>query len=756
MRALAAVADLVVTADPTAGARAQDMLAALNTVSGVESVELAAVEKPPPPEQAVSLPDRESQLREIARDIKQRLADDPGLRPSDLAVAVREAVPYLGIARQVFAEFDLPLDPAAGVAVPQTPTGGFVLRLLNLGVDDWRLTSVAEALQSGLIDRQRWGLSRGLVARARSYGRSHDLWSGLGAMRRLADGLGGDDAAGVGLRRAIDEMAPLLDPDRRDEPATFARELDEALFGTSALLRRTVESDQITHEAVSDAIRDELRAVIATDEVLGARAQTFSEFVAAFRRGLERQRVLLREAGGVFLGPMHTLHGLRFTHVSIAGLSQGEFPASRRRTGLLNAGARSQLASAGLALPPEARLSEEELWRVATSRSDGTASLWRSRTDEDGRVRAASIYFAAATADVDDRDPLPTPEEAASRREQAVVLASGWASGEYLRPAIDRWDHIKRVASIEQRRRSWNSAGTADGDLRRAATRLEVPISPWSASRLETYRTCPFQFFSRYVLHLTELDQEQDAAGAATRGTVVHEILEAALEGLAVQGRPLNSSTLTEASASLQRLGPEIWRSAPERHGFGRAALWRIEGPEIIQAIEAMLTREAERNDATGVDRIIGVEVELSGDIAMPSGLPLPFYGVADRLDGGDGLIQVIDYKSGREILRRDVDRGDRLQLQLYSLIAAQQHGADRVVARYAFLDPRNEKWSLDTRDEADRNRIEVARQTVEEVRDRVTAGDFRVFPTPPTCPSYCSFRLMCRVNEFSRWKSWT
>ena len=45
--------------------------------------------------------DQEAQLRDIARLIKQRLKREPELRPSDFAIAFRQVVPHLALARQV-------------------------------------------------------------------------------------------------------------------------------------------------------------------------------------------------------------------------------------------------------------------------------------------------------------------------------------------------------------------------------------------------------------------------------------------------------------------------------------------------------------------------------------------------------------------------------------------------------------------------------------------------------------------------------
>src|SRR5690606_8473568 len=126
--------EVIVALDPASGPRAQwtaDRLAervpslhteALAPREGHEgSTTSATVE-------AATAADAESQLREIARSIKTRLAADRSLRPSDFAVTFRQLTPHLTLARRIFAEFDLPLDPAAGERLAHRPFGMWVLR----------------------------------------------------------------------------------------------------------------------------------------------------------------------------------------------------------------------------------------------------------------------------------------------------------------------------------------------------------------------------------------------------------------------------------------------------------------------------------------------------------------------------------------------------------------------------------------------------------------------------------------------------
>ena len=103
-------------------------------------------------------------MRAIARQIKQRLTDQPSLRPSDFAVAFRQVSPHLGMARQVFQEYDLPLDPAAGERLSARPLGVWFCRVLSLARDGWRLRDFVAVLSSGFVDLGRWGLSPGRVA----------------------------------------------------------------------------------------------------------------------------------------------------------------------------------------------------------------------------------------------------------------------------------------------------------------------------------------------------------------------------------------------------------------------------------------------------------------------------------------------------------------------------------------------------------------------------------------------------------------
>jgi RecB family exonuclease len=754
--------ETVVALDPGASDRTQFAFDRL-----IEAVPGASVEattpfvSPGPRRRAISAADRDGELRAIARDIKDRLTSDRTLRPSDFAVSFRQVAPSLPLARQVFAEYSLPLDPAAGSALAGLPLGNWLRRFLTLGVNGWQVRDLVAVLRSGFVAQRRWQLHRGHVAVIAAHARKNALWSGLDAMQRVADGLAADEIslrreAGERLDVLLTELAPLLDPARTGDGAAFAREIDAALFGRGPIVHAAAET-----AAEVQAFRVLLVARGDVDTVAGPRLETFAEFVRRLLRAMERPALRLRDAGGVVLAPAHTLHGLRFRYVAIGGLREGEFPAPRRLPGLLDGEVRRALIEAGLPLPARRRASEDELFASAASRAEDEVVFARPRLDGAGRRRAPSHFFPSAESVAEERVGL-APERAASRPELALAAVQEWPH-RALRPAgYEPWATVRLSAAVEGVRRSFEGAGTYEGQVpSEAAATMVAPDQRWSASRFEAYNTCGFQFFSIYGLGLSELDRELLQADAATLGTVVHEIVENAIRPLVEARQPLVRATLPQVLADVDTAGRATWHEAPSRRGFGRAGLWQLRWPQVRDRIARMLGEEAEASERLGVTAVAGAELRLDTAIAI-GGRDLRFGGRVDRMDAGPGMAVVVDYKSGRPINRADVESGDRMQLALYTAAVRRQLGFDRVVARYAYLRPTEEKFRFEVDTDSWPGSVDAATARAAEILERTRAGRFGVMPGPfaadparRACPMFCPFKHACRVSPVSKWKQW-
>ena len=700
----------------------------------------------------------EQHVREIARHIKRLLADDPTLKPSDCAVTFRQATPYLALMRRVFDEYDIPFDPAAGGKLGDSALGTWLNRLLGIKDNGWRATDLTGILRSGLVNVGRWGIMPSDVDALPHLARQNKMWSGLETLERLAA------LAAPGFADALNDVRQLID-DLESGSVDPTRRLIDALYGDRGWLQNGSGIDDEAAHSI-DQLRAFLEEMARSTPVEGGEdgeaIEPFERFRERLNRRLAMPILVRRTAGGVLLAPMHTMHGLRFRHVMVGGLSEGEFPASRRYGELLTDDVRERLNEAGLPLPVAPRATEEELWESATSRATDATNLWRYRINGAGKEAPPAWEFQKIPAETVRRIDAQTAAESASQRELAIACTRGWLEQHAFRPASERgvaapaWDVVRIAASVEQVRRSFAFAGEYEGHVSSGlASRMTREGARWSASALDAYLTCSFQFFGNRILNLKELDEETDGADAAMRGTIVHAILEQALSHLVEQRLPLNDDTLTGVIARIDTDGRALWEQAPEAFHFGQAELWKLEWKRYRDRIVKMLEDQAPYASDTEDFRVLAVEYPF--EVEIPTNPPLTIRGTIDRIDDSPYGLTLLDYKTGSIPTKKKVREGESIQLPLYALAMKDDPAAQGKPVRmeYSKLPAPGDArpWALDTSLSEDAELVENVIAILQKSRDSIEAGDFRVNPTPVSCPTYCAMKHVCRVNTFSRYK---
>ena len=268
--------------------------------------------------------------------------EDEELRPSDFAVAFRQIAPHLSLARQVFAEYQLPLDPATGDALRDRPFGAWLRRLLHLGTDGWRLADLNAVMDGGFMDLGRWNLTREDVRAFTRKARKDRRWRGHPTLMKAAGSLE-DSRAREGMARAMEDLGSLLE-DPVDSLEERARQWETALFGETPL----IDSKSLNRPDAESGLKEigqHLRDLISVQQALGGCESSFEAFANWLESRMEAPSLLLREVGGVVLAPIRALPGLRFHSVFVGGLVEGEFPAPRVSTALLNENALDALSA---------------------------------------------------------------------------------------------------------------------------------------------------------------------------------------------------------------------------------------------------------------------------------------------------------------------------------------------------------------------------------------------------------------------------
>ncbi len=203
----------------------------------------------------------------------------------------------------------------------------------------------------------------------------------------------------------------------------------------------------------------------------------------------------------------------------------------------------------------------------------------------------------------------------------------------------------------------------------RPAPKPPVAIRPTliSVTDVDRLQADPFAFYAKAMLKLRPLDDVDADPDARWRGTAIHSVLD---------------QWFRHDDCDPAKLRPRVAAMLGDAHAHPLLrALW---GPRLLEAVEWIAAMIA-RDRAEG--RVI-VASECKGTIDF-AGVRL--HGRADRIDrAADGLIAVVDYKTGTPPSAKAVKAGFAMQLGLLGLIA-ERGGFDGVSGTPRVF----EYWSL-------------------------------------------------------------
>ena len=523
-------------------------------------------------------------------------------------------------------------------------------------------------------------------------------------------------------------------------------------------------ADQERDQLACESLREAMRALVLSESVAGERKVDYEQFLSDLQGALDGvglPDVIIKGQPALMVGRITEARGLRFQAVVIMGLSEGVFPVVERSDPFLEEGMREAL---GL----ESRLQREQagLFYQAITRADTHLLITRPYLSVDGENWEASPFWKAAQTLFDGSaiqrikpDDLRPLSEAASSQELlfwAVRRKSlpGKFSGLQM-----RWDTLRHARDVLKARRANQARNAHEGFVDAVAPQLNTRYSPkqaWSASRLETYGSCPHMFYVKVALGLESSSPPELGLDAAQVGSMLHKILADVYQ--AAQDPTDVDAVLKELPQAAQK----VFTTAPEEFGFRPSPLWEVEQAQFLEDLEATISALGEDSDGWtpfAYEQMFGIkgtpvlEVDLGSETVR-------LHGVIDRLDhDANGNLRVIDYKTGGSNLSQgDLKDGRRLQLPLYAMAARDALGLGAPVEgiywkiRAAESGPlKLSKFKTESAEGMD-----AAEQVVKEHLLRIITGiraaDFPPMPPKGGCPSYCPAAQWCWRYEPSSW----
>lgn len=751
----------------------------------------------------------EEELATVCREILT-LVEVHGYRFDEIGVVARSFEPYRARLQSVFDRHLVPFTSTAGKPLSREPLVKTLLRLASLPLNNFERSAVLDVLTSpyyrtvevnGIACEIRPDVWRMAVSTL-GITKGDAEWSRLSASTVtsiLREASGEDeglrsclvDSRQVALlsslvTRLITHCARL--PEKG--PISLLTEAFCELVETHCAIPGWTEPEspeaqgQITPVLVGSLVKDTLDHLSELDPV--GMELTWLEWTELFQLALEDTTLPIEgdPHQGVHVLDAMEARGLRFRALFLMGVNEQIFPRFIREDPFLRDRHRVVLASTlGFLIEEKLAGHEEEklLFELLSHAATKRLYLSYQRADEEGRIMASSAFVSTAQQDT---YFIAAPERLMPRRltervalqpaiqdvlpAQDLVLTLLFreqdASPVFVHRGQDHslFDHALSVQKYMER--DSQELGPFDGILGSHPAALpaldQVGIS---ATALERYATCPFQYFGEQILRLESVRTiGEDHLPASTLGTLIHDTLRLSYKRLTALQWPEVTLDPSTAQNVITDSVAKVFTDHAITSGTGHALLWTMAQEQIIDLVGSLVAADEEDYRTTGYQPR-AFETEARGLVPLGSNAKgLKVHGTLDRIDvrlNPIGL-RVVDYKfkQGREMESTDRNlllgaiRGIRLQPPVYASMDIPSMPPPSEV-QFIYLAPR---WkppivrSIFERSQLRGNNGKAITQTVRILMQGIEGGEF--FILPDGYCDHCAYSAACRRHDQTVW----
>ena len=415
-----------------------------------------------------------------------------------------------------------------------------------------------------------------------------------------------------------------------------------------------------------------------------------------------------------------------------------------------------------------------------------------------------------AIADIDETEEIPNPSQGSvtgflSTYGNHVWTAETPSDRKFPEKLMSLRSLIDHVVKVEKSRENTHEHLAYEGVLTPENLSDESRASlerrrqrTYSVTELETYAKCPFQYFAAQVLKLHSEDEEEtEGLSSLEKGELVHNVLARFYDTRREQPA-ISRCSETDFEAAKQQLTDLIDEVIISEDTSDD--LFRTVDKVLLEVrLNQWLAMEREYNAITA-PRYFEVSVgRRQGliDSVLSHPKPMSIGGVQlnakiDRIDIGDGVFNVIDYKSGSSTPGiTDILEGRALQLPIYLEIARQLLGTEYEAAAglYHRVRLNDCKITLAVGKESYRNEAYILKRKTQQMLsdesfdgviarvsgyltqyvNRISDGNFPLItrvetfvdseaeedgpitPRNKTAPcSYCDYKRVCRVGAIA------
>ncbi len=680
----------------------------------------------------VEAPDRRSEVRAAAREILSRVRDR-GYRFRDMALILRDLGPYGDLVRSTFDEYKIPFFIDERRSMAHHPLVELVRSALRSAATGWPTDAVLQFLKTDLVgcgpetpealqgpqapqteDRNALDRERIIIDEVENYalafgvaGRewtTEDPWSKRALCPEDAEDRRAREQAHLervdaARRRALKCLVDFQK--RMSGEKRTVRDITGALAGMlrdlcvpEHLQAWTLESRETgdpagaaEHAAAWRSVMDLLDGLV---EALGDERMDLREYSEILEAGLSQLTLGLIPPAldEVTVGSVERSRHPDLRMAFVLGVGEGVFPRAKAEDPILVDRERDTLREAGFELAPGARreLHRERYFAyIALTRASESLLVSYPRADDEGHellpsafVRRMRSVFPEMKTDVLERDDTPArPDDVFLGTDLALAIVCGARSAReepetpWWGRGLDRWVEDPEIRDVLEK------------TLPALAYRNRAVLGPSSAAdlyghelrsgvvSLEGFSRCPFQFFARSGLGLTERATYE--LKPLDLGSLYHEVLyrffvrtqEENLRWSELDPEAGRAIVREELEEAVPRLKADVLRASARNRALLDEARRTLEEYIEVLLFQARRTEFKPRTAEIGFRN--------APDLDLGGGRKLRIRGRIDRVDVVPGtgplLARVVDYKlSNQKLDLWKVEQGLALQLTTYLL----------------------------------------------------------------------------------------
>ena len=699
-----------------------------------------------------------SKIKELLRGKVTDAGDveKDSIHPSNIIVAVRKLNNYTGL-RQIADEYGIPVSLPKTMALASHPVAEFIKQLLSATVPN---NDGANAYFASLDSA--WGKHFTNVDTCAVFKlRQKKFYASPMAVRQDLEEAFLEDSYVAAVNGFIDAEA---DKHTLREHLEILKEVFTKLdveqrlgacYKESKLSLQSLKACLLAKQSLlhcASTLVDDYEACGYENHQYDAR-----EWQALLVEAMQNENIVL-ESGrqdGVKITEVINLQGLKRPYVFILGVREHEFPTIENKDWIYNDLERLEMIQYGIELKVKAMQFSEDAWFFAAAVVAAQKELYLSwhEDNEAGKSPYIEGIMQLFEGLQINKGEAKQPGSLHEFERNGLLCDKKWLEDKLQNAAVLTTAVKADLARNDKDADGYNGV-LADQKVIQQAKNTVGYI--FSASVLEKYAACPFQFLGERIWTKQDYGDQGEEVAATVTGSLLHNTLAAFVKTYLKQ--KISRADYQALEISLFKVyEDECAKIVGDK--IVDNELWMLEKERIKKSLQRWLRVECEEQENWQNYLPQAVEWNFQPvELVLSDGSSVFLNGRIDRLDGDGEYIFITDYKQSSTPAAGDINKGLDMQMPIYMLAVNKKYEGGKAVAGESYLSLKDDKRSAAvvftetgykklplTKDLVWEQEKDKYEKIIKDYIEAIYAGNFMV--APKKCSQYCRLKDICRKS---------